>query len=225
MATSGTKTFDLTIANAVDEAFERIGVAPSSLNADKLISARRSLDLLFIEWENEFTFQCKIDEEVVTLNATDASYTLPADVVDVVCAITRINGRDFPMNPISRQEYHHLHDKALNAERPTMYFVDKQRDAPVISVFPLADSANVTMRLYVLRRAEDAGAARYTPDLAKRFYPAICAGLAWKLSEKHAPEKYAEKKREAAEAIAKAGSRDAERSDVRIRVNFSRRRW
>lgn len=50
MATSGTATFDLDLNNLVEEAFERCGVELRS--GYDMRTARRSLNLLTIEWAN-----------------------------------------------------------------------------------------------------------------------------------------------------------------------------
>ncbi len=51
MATSGTQTFNLSIDDVIQEAYERIGV--SSKGGYDLITARRSLNLLMLEWVND----------------------------------------------------------------------------------------------------------------------------------------------------------------------------
>ena len=48
MASSGTRTFSLQIADVIQEAYERLGV--SSKGGYDLITARRSLNLLMIKW-------------------------------------------------------------------------------------------------------------------------------------------------------------------------------
>ena len=50
MTTSGTTTFDLSIDDLVEEAFERCGMRPQS--GYQLNTARRSLNLLFLDWAN-----------------------------------------------------------------------------------------------------------------------------------------------------------------------------
>ena len=50
MATSGTSTFTLDIADICEEAFERAGVEMRS--GYDLKTARRSLDLMSLEWAN-----------------------------------------------------------------------------------------------------------------------------------------------------------------------------
>ena len=48
MATSGTTSFNLTIDDVIEEAYERCGIRTNS--GHDLKSARRSLNLLFSDW-------------------------------------------------------------------------------------------------------------------------------------------------------------------------------
>ena len=50
MATSGTTTFNLTIDDIVEEAYERCGIRTNS--GYDLKTAKRSLNLMFAEWAN-----------------------------------------------------------------------------------------------------------------------------------------------------------------------------
>ena len=50
MTTSGTTSFDLSIDDLIEEAFERCGIR--GMNGYQLKSARRSLNLLFLDWAN-----------------------------------------------------------------------------------------------------------------------------------------------------------------------------
>ena len=50
MATSGTTNFNLDIDDLVEEAFERCGMRVTT--GYQLSSARRSLNILFLEWAN-----------------------------------------------------------------------------------------------------------------------------------------------------------------------------
>ena len=51
MATSGTTVFNLEIDELVEEAFERCGMQMT--NGKQLSTARRSLNLMFLEWPKE----------------------------------------------------------------------------------------------------------------------------------------------------------------------------
>ena len=59
MATSGTTSFDLSIEEIIQEAYERCGLTTTS--GRSLRSARISLNLLFAEWANRGIHLWKVD--------------------------------------------------------------------------------------------------------------------------------------------------------------------
>ncbi len=52
MATSGTYAFNPAVDDLLLEAWERCGKSPNILTGDVAVSARRSLQLMAIEWTN-----------------------------------------------------------------------------------------------------------------------------------------------------------------------------
>jgi hypothetical protein len=67
MATSGTTTFNLSIDDLVEEAFERCGMRATS--GYQLTSARRSLNLLFLDWANRGLNLWTIEQASIPLTA------------------------------------------------------------------------------------------------------------------------------------------------------------
>ena len=82
MATSGTTTFDLSIDDLIEEAFERCGMRPTS--GYQLSSARRSLNLLFLDWANRGLNLWTIEQATYALVQGTNSISLPTDVVNVL---------------------------------------------------------------------------------------------------------------------------------------------
>jgi hypothetical protein len=224
MATSGKKDFELLYADALDEAFSRIGITPETVSTEHLVSAKRSLDILLIDWENEFTFNGKVSEAVVPLTAGDSTYVLDSDVVEVLSAISVVDGSDFCIKRISRSEYHNINAKDVLCSRPTSYFLEKLDAGFVVRLYPTPSDSTVTIKLYVMKTFEDVGGIRYTPDLARRYYPAICAGLTYKLAEKYKPELMESKYALAQRAIQVANAREAGTASIKMRVKLNRRR-
>ena len=70
MATSGTTSFDLSIDEIVEDAYERIGMRINSGHDIK--SARRSLNILFSEWGNRGVHLWKVALNEVALVAGQA---------------------------------------------------------------------------------------------------------------------------------------------------------
>src|SRR5210317_1860482 len=113
MATSGTATFDLDLNNLVEEAFERCGVELRS--GYDMRTARRSLNLLTIEWANRGINLWTIEEGSVALTQGTGTYDLPADTIDLLDHVVRTgNGTsqsDISITRISVSTYANIPNK------------------------------------------------------------------------------------------------------------------
>ena len=87
MATSGTATFDMDLTEVGEEAFERAGREMRS--GYDLRTMRRSLNLLFADWANRGVNMWTLEQGSTPLVNGTASYTLPADTVDIVEHVIR----------------------------------------------------------------------------------------------------------------------------------------
>jgi hypothetical protein len=74
MATSGSKNFDMNVAEYVEEAFERCGLQVRT--GYDLQTARRSLNILFADWANRGINRWTISQETLTLAEGIAEYPL-----------------------------------------------------------------------------------------------------------------------------------------------------
>ena len=188
MATSGTTTFDLSIDDLVEEAFERCGIRATE--GYHLSSARRSLNLLFLDWANRGLNLWTIEQATQALVAGDASVTVGTDTVNVLSAVIRqtINGQqqDISIDRISRPDYLNLPDKTTQA-RPAQFYVERS-NTPTVYLYPAADQS-YTLVYYRIRRIEDAGSYTNTSDVNFRFLPCLASGLAYMISLKYAPER------------------------------------
>jgi hypothetical protein len=82
MATSGTTSFNLTIDDVIEEAYERCGIRTNS--GHDLKSARRSLNLLFSDWGNRGVHLWKVTLQTQALTAGTFQYTAPTDCNDIL---------------------------------------------------------------------------------------------------------------------------------------------
>ena len=87
MATSGTYTFNLDLADAMEEAFERAGRELRS--GYDYRTARRSLNLLMLEWQNRGLNLWTVRDGTKALTAGTSSYALDSDILDIVEAFVR----------------------------------------------------------------------------------------------------------------------------------------
>jgi hypothetical protein len=189
MTTSGTTDFNLDIDDLVEEAYERCGIRMT--NGYQLSSARRSLNLLFLDWANRGLNLWTIEEKSFPLPANANQITLDPDTVNVLSAVIR----DFSQSPysditidrISREEYLNIPDKTTTA-RPAQYYVQRANTFKVF-LYPAAQGSVYSFVYYRIRRIQDAGDYTNTADVNFRFLPCLASGLAYYLAMKYAPER------------------------------------
>ena len=190
MATSGTATYNLEIAEVIEEAFERCGL--QSKTGYDIETARRSLNLLSLEWANRgLNFWC-VEQGTASTTASTSTITLPADTVDLIEYWIRegtgTSQNDQPLSRFSVSQYSTIPNK-LTEGRPVNIFIDKQAAAPVAYLWPTPDKV-YTFGYQRIRRIEDTGAVGSTnPDVPARFLPALVSGLAFRISQKY-PEAF-----------------------------------
>ena len=189
MATSGTYAFTLDLSDILEEAYERAGLELRS--GYDYRTARRSLDLMFLEWQHRGLNLWTVQEETQTLTAGTGRYALSSDQLDVIEASLRTDDgdadkqTDLTMSRISISQYSHLTNK-LTQGRPIQYWIEKDPGAIALNVWPVPDDA-VTYKInyYYIQRVEDTGSpASNNVDIPSRFLPCMAAGLAYHISVK-----------------------------------------
>jgi len=205
MTTSGTSIFNLDLNELVEEAFERCG-AELRTGYD-LRTARRSLNLLTIEWANRGINLWTIEQGSIPMVQGQIVYELPVDTIDLLEHVVRTQTgeqqTDITINRISVDTYSTIPNK--NAQgRPIQVWINRQSgatypaggrpagtnsttgvDHPSINVWPAPDQSNYyTFVYWRLRRLQDAGDGVTTQDIPFRFIPCMVAGLAYHLSLK-----------------------------------------
>ncbi len=187
MATSGTTAFDMDFTEIAEEAWERAGREMRS--GYDLRTARRSMNLMTIEWQNRGINMWTIGEKTLSLTSGTSQYTLPADTIDLLEQSIRTNPgntstqSDLSITRISVSTYASIPNK-LSRGRPIQVWIERLRDNPKINVWPVPDSDDYTFRYWRLRRIQDAGAGAETADMNFRFFPCLVAGLAYHIAMK-----------------------------------------
>jgi hypothetical protein len=188
MATSGTATFNMDFTEIAEEAWERAGREMRS--GYDLRTARRSMNLLTIEWQNRGINMWTIEEGTVSLVQGTATYSLPADTIDLLEHVVRTNDgnattqSDLSISRISISTYASIPNK-LTQGRPIQLYVDRGQANPSVTVWPVPDGTTTyTLKYWRMRRIEDAGAGVQTPDVNFRFLPCLVAGLAYYIAQK-----------------------------------------
>jgi hypothetical protein len=192
MTTSGTTAFQLDFTELAEEAWERAGREMRS--GYDLRTARRSMNLLTIEFQNRGLNMWTFDQGVINLAQGVATYDLPADTIDLLEHVIRTGASnpatqsDLSISRISVSTYSSIPNK-LTQGRPVQLYIDRARDNPKVTVWPVPDQGTTLAPFYQLvywrmRRIEDAGSGAQTPDINFRFYPALVAGLAYYIALK-----------------------------------------
>lgn len=185
MPTSGTTDFTLDFTEIAEEAWERAGKEMRS--GYQLRTARRSMNLLCIEWLNRGLNLWTVDQGTLALVAGTSNYTLPADTVDLIEQTVRTGSgstqSDLNISRIDVNSYSSIPNKTTQG-RPIQVYIDRQGAAPQINIWPVPDSNDYTFAYWRVRRIEDAGSGAETPDMPFRFLPALVSGLAYYLAMK-----------------------------------------
>tara|TARA_R110002124_G_scaffold149256_1_gene315307 strand:- start:2325 stop:3011 length:687 start_codon:yes stop_codon:yes gene_type:complete len=187
MTTSGTTAFDMEFTEIAEEAWERAGREMRS--GYDLRTARRSMNLMTIEWQNRGINLWTIDEGTVSLVKGTSEYNLPADTIDLLEQVIRTNSgvtatqSDLNITRISVSTYASIPNK-LTQGRPIQVWIERLRDHPKINVWPVPDNNDYIFKYYRMRRVQDAGSGVQTADMNFRFLPCLVAGLAYYISMK-----------------------------------------
>lgn len=222
MTTSGTATFNLDIADLCEESFERCG-AELRTGYD-LRTARRSLNLLTVEWANRGINLWTIDQGSVTLIPGQSTYDIPADTIDLMDMVIRTgtgqNQTDINISRIAEPTYATIPNKNVLG-RPIQVWIQRLRDNPEITVWPTPDQSQpYTFVYWRLRRIQDAGnSGTQTMDIPFRFLNCMVAGLAYYLSMKVAsvdPGRRAELKMDYEQQLQMAQDEDRDKSPIRL---------
>lgn len=186
MTTSGTTGFTLEFTELAEEAWERAGREMRS--GYDLRTARRSMNLLTIEWQNRGLNMWTFEQGTQLLTPGTATYPLPADTIDLLDHVIRTGSgttqADLAISRISVSTYATIPNKN-NTGRPIQLYVQRLRDAPQVTVWPVPDTTQpYTLVYWRMRRIQDAGNGTETPDVQFRFLPCLVAGLAYYIAMK-----------------------------------------
>ena len=202
--TSGTTVFEkgFSIADIVEEAYERIGI--SGVSGYQLKGARRSLNIMFQEWANRGLHYWEVANNSITLVNNQSVYTMYRSTTDGTSDSTAVYGVDdileasyrnasnidTPLTKINRSTYQALSNKTSTGN-PTQYFVQRFIDKITVTLYltPGTSEAGNFFNYYYVKRIQDAGDYTNDADVPYRFVPCMTAGLAYYLAVKYAPEK------------------------------------
>jgi hypothetical protein len=207
-----TNKFNPPIDDIIEEAFERTNIR-GTRTGYQLRSARRSLNIMFQEWENRgvHLWKVKLAEVPLILGQAEYSYStdsvnFPNDMSDMLEAFyrnntTTTNPQDIALTQISRSQYNATPNKLVQST-PSQFYVERKINPSVFLYATPSSSVSSTTTptshqfcFYYLSKIENPGAYTNVSDVVNRFYPCMMSGLAYYLSMKFSPERTPELER------------------------------
>ena len=189
MATSGTRTFSLDAATAIEEAFELAGLELRT--GYDALAARRSLNLLFADWSNRGVQLWEVAQVSTTLTEGTNSYALNTYDIDILDAVIRrdvgVTDTDLQITRIDRNEYLGIPTKTTKG-RPSQFYVERTI-TPTVYLWPTPENSTDKLISYRWTRIQDIDAAINDFDLPSRFLPCMVLGLASSLALKRNAQK------------------------------------
>jgi len=182
MAVSGTYDFNLDIDEVIQEASEMIG-GEDTLGHEPA-SARRSINLMLKDWQNRGVLLWSTSVSSVTVSASTATYSLSSSTIDALEVVLNRDSTDIQLQRVTPEEYLLIPNKTQTG-RPTQYSIRRERDNPVMSVWPLPDNSTDILKMEIISELQDVNkSAIQNADLPKRFLPCLTCCLAYYMSMK-----------------------------------------
>jgi hypothetical protein len=233
MTTSGTNTFNLSLAEVIEEAYERAGL--EARTGYDLLTGTRSLNLLLQEWTNDGVNLWTMDQFSVQMVADQTTYTLDGEWIDVIDCVTNDSSTtpstDIPNDRITLSAYLNRPNKST-AGRPVNHALERNEASVGHTLYvwpaPDANAASYQLKFWGIRKIQDGGAYSNNIDVPNRALPALISGLAYKIAEKNkrfvSPQDRAELMQNYAIAWSMFKLEDRERASLFIRPNMRRGR-
>jgi hypothetical protein len=185
MATSGSTDYAQTSREVVQTALELCGAVQigESASAEDAALALKHLNLLLKTWGTDPKLFIVAEGTVTPLVLATASYSVPL-ARRVVEARRRYSGIDTPLQPLSRQEYYDLPNKAQAGSANSFYF-DPQRSTRTLYIWPVPTAAEVsgaTIRYTYHRVIEDSDSLNNDPDVPQEWLETLAYCLAARIA-------------------------------------------
>ena len=169
-----------------EEAYERAGLEMRT--GYDLRTARRSLNILTLEWQNRGLNLFTIESGTISVSAGTATYTLPSDTIDIIehqiRTGTGTSQIDTALERISVATYAQQTNKNTQG-RPTQIFVQRLSTETKVTLWPVPDSS-YSIFYYRLKGIDGlaSGVGSTITSVPPRFVPCLAAGLAYYIAMK-----------------------------------------
>src|SRR6056300_7963 len=171
-----------------EEAYERAGLEMRT--GYDLKTARRSLNLLTLEWQNRGLNLFTIEAGTLAVTAGTATYTLPADTIDIIehqiRTGTGTSQVDTALERVSVATYAQQTNKNTQG-RPTQIYVQRLPTAVKVTLWTVPDSTTpYTLAYYRLKGIDGLsnGIGGDVSSVPPRVVPALVSGMAYYIAMK-----------------------------------------
>jgi hypothetical protein len=161
--TSGTSAFNLDLNEIMEEAYERAGLEIRT--GYEFRTARRSLNMLTIEWANRGINLWTVEQGQIVMNTGQATYAIPTDTIDLLDHVIRtqangLNQTDINISRISEPTYSTIPNK-LAQGRPIQVWINRQTGASYSTNVTLAGGINSSITTINVSNAANLPAAGF----------------------------------------------------------------
>lgn len=220
MSTSGTYSFNPSIADLSIAAFARIQIRPPAILASHMADAQREANFTMVSFSNRGPNLWAVDQQSVSLVAGTATYSVLPETVMILNAYITITSGGQPIDTwitaLSRDEYAALPNKTSQG-MPTTFWFDRLT-SPSITLWLVPDSTQpYTLNYWRYRQLQDASVkSGQTADLQYLFLDAFVADLSWRLARIYNPDLEDKRKADAIEAWEIAAMQNVENVNMYI---------
>ena len=168
-----------------EEAYERAGL---ELNTGyDLRTARRSLNIMLLEWQNRGLNLFTIDEGTLAIASGTQTYTMPVDTIDIIehhiRTGTGTSQIDTALERVSVSTYANQSNKNTTG-KPSQIYVQRLATETRVTLWPVPDTA-YTLAYYRLKGIDGlASGVGTTAAIPPRFVPCLVSGLAYQIAMK-----------------------------------------
>ena len=147
MTTSGSTAFNLEFRDIAEEAYERCGIEIRT--GYDLRTARRSMNLLLIEWSNRGINLWTVEQGQIPMVTGQGLYPLPVDTVDLMDMVIRQNNAstsnqiDINISRIAEPTYMSIPNK-LTTGRPIQVYINRQSGMDNVTALTLNGGISAT---------------------------------------------------------------------------------
>jgi len=170
-----------------EEAFERAGL--SMTTGYDLKTARRSFNLITLEWQNRGLNLWTINSGTISLTAGTATYTLPTGTIDIlehqIRTGTGTNQIDTDIQRISVSTFAKISAKNTSG-KPSQIFVQRLATSTTVTLWPVPDDADTytLAHFHLLGTDGVSSGISGTAAVPPRFVPCLVSGLAYYIAMK-----------------------------------------